>query len=157
MKPTTECCPPFDPTQWDNKTIEWTDKKFVKDRVFTLFYMPMNFGQVMKRIMKKVDASGATCKEGMCLGDHTSKWNMDVYVDVDKNVPDAENVSLTGKYYFKVYEGDFKEMGKWCKDYEATVLAQGMKPGKQLMWYTTCPKCAKKYGKNYVAILSKVN
>ncbi len=24
------------------------------------------------------------------------------------------------------------------------------------MWYTTCPKCAKKYGKNHVVILGAV-
>ncbi|MCK7469725.1 MAG: 60S ribosomal export protein NMD3 [Desulfomicrobium escambiense] len=24
------------------------------------------------------------------------------------------------------------------------------------MWYTTCPKCAKKYGKNYVAIVGAI-
>ena len=26
----------------------------------------------------------------------------------------------------------------------------------QYMWYTTCPKCAKKYGKNYVVILGQI-
>ena len=31
-----------------------------------------------------------------------------------------------------------------------------LKMGKGYMWYTTCPKCAKKYGKNYVVILSEV-
>jgi hypothetical protein len=25
------------------------------------------------------------------------------------------------------------------------------------MWYTTCPKCAKKYGKNYVVILAEID
>ena len=28
--------------------------------------------------------------------------------------------------------------------------------GKMYMWYTTCPGCAKKYGKNYVVIISEV-
>jgi hypothetical protein len=28
---------------------------------------------------------------------------------------------------------------------------------KWYMWYTTCPKCAKKYGKNYVAILAETD
>jgi len=27
---------------------------------------------------------------------------------------------------------------------------------KWYMWYTTCPKCAKKYGKNYVVIICQV-
>jgi hypothetical protein len=25
------------------------------------------------------------------------------------------------------------------------------------MWYTTCPKCAKKYGKNYVTIIAQID
>ena len=27
---------------------------------------------------------------------------------------------------------------------------------KMLEWYTTCPKCAKAYGKNYVVIIAEV-
>ncbi len=25
------CCPKFDPAPWDDKTFEWTNKKFIKD------------------------------------------------------------------------------------------------------------------------------
>ena len=153
---TTACCPPFNPDKWDNKTIEWTNRKFVKDRVCTLFYMPLNFGGKMKKLMKTLDASGTTMQDGMILTDHTSQWNMDIYLDVDKNVPGLENVTLSGRYYCKVYEGLFRDSGKWCKDYESALNTKGMKHDKLLMWYTTCPKCAKKYGKNYVVILSKL-
>lgn len=105
----TECCPKFEPAPWDNKIFEWTDKKFVKDKVFTLFYIPINFGKVITRMITK-----------------------------------------------KVYEGDFKETGKWCKDFADFAKAQGMQVKKMFMWYTTCPKCAKKYGKNYVVIVANV-
>jgi hypothetical protein len=27
---------------------------------------------------------------------------------------------------------------------------------KWYMWYTTCPKCAKKYGKNYVVVIAEI-
>ena len=49
-----------------------------------------------------------------------------------------------------------KNTGKWCKDYENIAKSKGFKIIKMFMWYTTCPECAKKYGKNYVAIISKV-
>ena len=39
-----ECCPKFNPEPWDGKTLEWKDKLFIKDKVFTFFYMPVNFG-----------------------------------------------------------------------------------------------------------------
>lgn len=150
------CCPPFAPAQWEDKLLEWNNKKFVKDSVFTLFYMPITFGKVMKRLDRKIRDANATIPDWLCLSDHTSKWNMDVYVAVDQNIPNAVNVSLSGKFYSKVYEGNFKETGNWCKDYESVVKSKGMGVKKWYMWYTTCPKCAKKYGKNYVAIVSEV-
>ena len=151
-----ECCPKFDPAPWDEKVLEWDNKKFIKDKVFTIFYMPVNFGSVIKKIMKKMDAVGAKSIAWMTLSDHTSKWNMDLYVAVDREISGVENASLSGKFFSKVYEGDFKNTGKWCKDFENIVKNKGMNVKKWYMWYTTCPKCAKKYGKNYVVVIGKI-
>lgn len=150
------CCPEFNPAQWDDKTFEWTNKRFIKDSVCTLFYMPVTFGKVMKRLDEKVTKAGAEIPDWLCLSDHTSKWNMDVYLAVDKEIPDAENTTLNGTFYCKVYEGPFKDTGKWGKDFEATIQSKGQTVKKLYMWYTTCPKCAKKYGKNYVAFIAQV-
>jgi hypothetical protein len=73
----------------------------------------------------------------------------------DKEIENAKNVSLSGTFFCKVYEGPYQDTGKWCKDFEALAADRGLKPKKWFMWYTTCPKCAKKYGKNYVAILAE--
>ena len=151
------CCPQFDPTSWNEKEFEWNNKIFVKDKVFTLFYMPMNFGAVIKRIMQKIKNAGAKTPDWMGLSDHTSKWNMDLYVAVDREVPGVENKTLSGKYASKVYEGSYKDTEKWCKDFENFVKKKNLSIEKWYMWYTTCPKCAKKYGKNYVVIIGKTN
>jgi len=151
-----ECCPKFDPTPWDGKTFQWENKRFIKAKVFTLFFMPINFGAVVKKLMAKIEKAGAKTPDWMGLSDHTSKWNMDLYLAVDREIPNAENVTLSGKFFSKVYEGDFKETGKWCKDFESYVKSKGMEIKKWYMWYTTCPKCAKKYGKNYVVIIAQV-
>jgi len=150
------CCPEFDPAPRDDKMFEWTNKRFLKDHVCTLFYMPLNFGKVMKRLNRQVTAADATMPDWLCLSDHTSRWNMDVYLAVDKEVPGAGNTTLSGKFYSKVYEGPFGNTGKWCKDYEALVKSKGLTIKKWYMWYTTCPKCAKKYGKNYVVLVGQV-
>ena len=42
------------------------------------------------------------------------------------------------------------------KDFEEYAKSKGVFISKWYMWYTTCPKCAKKYGKNYVVILVQV-
>jgi hypothetical protein len=151
-----ECCPKFDPAPWDDKLFQWDKKTFVKDKVFTFFHIPVNFGAVMKRLVPKVEKAGAMSPEAMCLSDHTSKWNMDIYLAVTRDVPDAANVTLSGRYLSKVCEGDFKKTGAWCKDFAALAEGKGLAVKKWYLWYTTCPKCAKKYGKNYVAIIGEV-
>lgn len=148
------CCPKFDPKPWNEKVFEWKNKKFVKAKVFTLFFMPVNFGAVISKLMQKVGNN--ISKDMVSLSDHTSKWNMNIYVAVDKEVEGVENVTLSGKYLSKVYEGDFKDTGKWCEDYKKYAESKKMKIKKWYMWYTTCPKCAKKYGKNYVVIIDEV-
>ena len=91
------------------------------------------------------------------LSDHTSPWNMDIYVAVDREIPGAENVTLSGKYYSRVYEGPFRDTGKWCKDFDSVAKSKGLAVKKMYLWYTTCPKCAKKYGKNYVVVIAEVS
>lgn len=151
-----QCCPKFDPSNWDGRLLVWTDKKFIRDRVFTIFHMPVNFGPVMKRLDVKVRSAGAAMPDWLCLSDHTSPWNMDLYLAVDKEIPGAENVAISGEFYCRVYEGPYNDTGKWCADFENIVKGRGMDIKKWYMWYTTCPECAKKYGKNYVAIIAKV-
>jgi hypothetical protein len=151
-----ECCPKFNPAPWDGKIFEWKDKKFIRDKVFTLFYMPMNFGSVMKRMNEKIENAGAKMQDWICLSDHNSQWNMNIYLAVDKEIPDAENTTISGKFLSKVYEGEFKETGKWCKDFDNYAKSKNLQIKKWYMWYTTCPKCAKKYGKNYVVIIGQI-
>ena len=152
----TGCCPPFDPTTRDDQIIEWHNKLFIKDKVFCILNMPANFGKVMTRIMSKANKHGATVPDAMCLSDHASAWKMNVFVAVDKKIPDLKTVKITGKFYYRVYEGDFRKTGEWISDFKKTSSEKHFSTGKMYMWYTTCPKCAKTYGKNYVVILSKI-
>ncbi len=158
-QPETEpiCCPEFHPEPWDDKVFEWKDKKFIKAGVCTLFYMPLNFGRVMIRLNKKVTESGATMPDAICLSDHMSMWNMNAYLAVDKDVRGVENTTLSGKFYSKVYEGPYRKTDVWIADFKKIAKSKGYGVKKWYMWYTTCPKCAKKYGKNYVAIVAQID
>ena len=151
-----DCCPPFDPGPWDDRVTNWENKTFIKEKVATFLYMPLNLGGVMRRLDKKVRAAGATVPDYLCLSDHTSKWNMDLYLAVDKNIPGAHNTTLSGQYLSKVYEGPFRDTGKWMKDFDALAQSKSLHVQKTYMWYTTCPKCAKKYGRNYVVVMGQI-
>lgn len=152
----TNCCPEFNPVPWEDQIFEWNDKQFVRSKVFTLFYMPVNFSSVMKKLDKQFKKADASIFNKLCLSDHTSRWNMDLYLEVDEKVPGTEPASLSGKFFSKVYEGPFRDTGKWCKDYEKFAKSKGYSILKWYMWYTTCPNCAKIYGKNYVVVICRV-
>jgi len=156
QKPEEICCPEFNPEPWDGKMLEWRNKPFVKAKVFTLYHMPVNFGAVMRKLNSKVEAAQASVPDWLCLSDHTSKWNMDLYLAVDKEVQGAENTTISGKFFSKVYEGPYKDAGKWARDFSAVVKSLDMQMKKQYTWYTTCPKCARKYGKNYVVMMAEL-
>lgn len=151
-----ECCPRFDPAPWNGKVITWENKRFVRDHVTSLFHIPLNYGAVMKRCDRMIRADGAGTATRMILTDENSLWGADVYVEVSKDVPNAKMTTLSGTFMTRVFEGPFRDMRKWIDDMKANVLANGKQIRKMYFYYTTCPNCAKKYGKNYVVILAEI-
>ena len=150
------CCPPFDPQPWDQSEIRWEEKTFVKDRVRCFFHIPINFGGVMKRNVALIEAAEAKAADMIVLADEDSPWGADVYISVAKDVPGARMASISGSFLSKVFEGPYKDVGRWMKQMNEHVESQGKKPSKIYTYYTTCPICAKKYGKNYVVLLAQI-
>ena len=156
-KTETGCCPIFNPKPWENKTVNFKGKLFVKDRVRSIFHIPLNFAQVMTRNMNKITKARALTKTQLVISDENSLWGADVYISTGKKIKDSKNVTIPGTFLSKVFEGPYKDMGKWIKSMEKYVSGKGKKMNKLYFFYTTCPKCAKVYGKNYVVLLAKIN
>jgi len=151
-----ECCPRFDPDPWNEKTITWEGKRFVRDHVTSLFHIPLNYGAVMARCIWKIRAADAGTAARVILTDENSLWGADVYVEASKDVPAAQMATISGTFMTKVFEGPYRNMRLWIDAMKAYVAANGKQIGRMYFYYTTCPKCAKKYGKNYVVILAEV-
>ncbi len=151
-----ECCPRFDPEPWDGKELLWQDKLFVKDRVQSFLHIPLNFGAVMKRNVGPIEAAGAYSETMVVLSDENSLWGADVYIGVTKDVPGVLMATLSGAFLCRVFEGPYRNMRKWIEETRVFVQSRGKSVQKLYFFYTTCPKCAKKYGKNYVAILARI-
>jgi hypothetical protein len=64
--------------------------------------------------------------------------------------------ALSGTFLTKVFEGPFVEAPSWAAQMQAYVAGRGQTIQKLYFGYTTCPKCAKAYGKNYVVLFAKV-
>ncbi len=152
----TGCCPRFNPEPWDEKEITWQDKIFLKDRVKSFLHIPLNFGSIMVKNMEKIAHAEALSPEPILLSDENSLWGADVYIAVSKEVPQAAMEKISGTFLTKVFEGPYKNAGKWAQQMKEYVKSKGRDLKKMYFFYTTCPKCAKHYGKNYVVMVAQV-
>ena len=153
----TGCCPRFNPEPWDEKEVTFQDKLFVKDHVRSFLHIPLNFGKVMARNMEKIEAADAHAgTDTIVLSDEKSLWGADVYIAVSKEVPGADMVGISGTFLTKVFEGPYKAAGRWVKEMKGYVQSKGAEIKRIYFFYTTCPKCAKVYGKNYTVILAMI-
>jgi len=152
----TGCCPRFDPGPWDEKEVTFENRLFVKDRVRSFLHIPLNFGKVMVRNMEKIQNAGALPPEPLMLSDENSLWGADIYIAVTKEVRGADMARISGTFLTKVFEGPYKDAGKWARAMTEYVKAKARHMKKMYFFYTTCPKCAEYYGKNYTVILAEV-
>ncbi|MBI5626439.1 MAG: hypothetical protein HY935_04465 [Nitrosomonadales bacterium] len=151
-----ECCPRFIPDPWNDKVITWENKRFVRDHVTSIFHIPLNYGAVMERNDRKIRAAGAATDSRIVLTDENSLWGADVYIEINKDVQSAKTATLSGTFMTRVFEGPYRSMRVWIDDMKVYVAKNGKQIRRMYFYYTTCPKCAKKYGKNYVVILAEV-
>jgi len=156
----TQCCPKFNPEPWDEREITWKDKLFVKDSMIQFMHMPLPgaFGKTVERMWKKIEDAGANpdIKDFLMLAYDPSPWKGELYINVTKEVPNAENVKFSGTYLTKVFDGPYNAVPKWIREMNRYVTQKGKKVKKYYFYYTTCPKCAEIYGNNYVVVFAEV-
>jgi hypothetical protein len=153
----TGCCEPFDPTPWKDKVTVWDNKVFVKDHVTSFLHIPLNMGEKIVKNLELIEKAGAKSPYQLMLTDEKSPWGSDIYIDVSKEVPGAEMTTLSGTFLTKVFEGPYKNAGKWAVEMKEYVKSKGKELKKMYFSYTTCPKCAKAYGKNYVVLFAQID
>jgi len=155
-----ECCPKFDPALWDEKEFIWKDKFFVKDTMAQFMHIPLPgaFGKTVTRMWKKITEAEAKTelRDFIMLSAESSPWRGELYINTTKEVPGAENVKLSGTYLTRVFDGPYNAVPGWIKEMDRYVTQKGKSVEKYYFYYTTCPKCAKKYGHNYVVAFAKV-
>jgi len=161
----TGCCEPFNAKPWQDpstgsgqvKEIIWKEKLFVKDHVTSFLHIPLNMGNKVIKNMALIEKANAKAPYQLMLTDEKSLWGADIYIDVSKKVPDAQMATLSGTFLTKVFEGPYQNVGKWAEEMRKYVENKGKKLKKLYFSYTTCPKCAKVYGKNYVVLFAQIN
>ncbi len=157
---TEVCCPEFDPTPWEGVTHHWVDKLFLCDSVPQLFHMPLPgiYGKTISNMWKKAEHLGIApeTKDFMLLSYDHSPWKSELYMSVTADSHEADIAMFNSNYISKVFDGPYKNVPTYLKTFESYLETSGQTAEKYYFYYTTCPKCAKKYGHNYIVILAKI-
>jgi len=151
------CCYRFNPEGWDGRHIHFDNKLFMRAKTKSAFHIPVDIGPVFTEAfdaIEKVDGFGEDAF--VILSRDLSAWKSEHLIAVTKDVPDHEMATLTGDFVTKVFEGPYKDAKKWCDETNAEVEASGHDAQEIYYFYTTCPKCSKTYGKNYVVAFAKL-
>jgi len=153
----TGCCPRFDPAGWDDQEFHFRDQPFVRGKTISFLHMPLNMGRMMTTTWRKIREAGAQSPDQfLLLSCDPSPWRGEHYFWVDKQVPGLDNVRLSGDFLTKVFNGPFRDAGKWAQEIEESARAKGRPMQRLFFYYTTCPKCAEHYGQNYVVAFAQV-
>lgn len=154
----TGCCAVPNVEEWDNQEVTFENKQFIRMHTRSFLYVPLNMSSVMTEIQRMADEAGVAMppNEAMTLSRDLSPWKAEHLYAVSKEVEGADNVVLHGEYITKVFEGPYKNIKNWYTSLQQYVTSKGKKPGNTYFFYTTCPNCAKHYGKNYVIGMTSV-
>jgi len=110
----------------------------------------------MVKNMELIKEEDALNPQPLMLSDEQSPWKSNIYIGVSKEVPGAEMEKISGAFLAKVFEGHYKNMRIWVEEMKNYVKSKDKEIKKMYFFYTTCPRCAKFYGKNYTVILAEV-
>jgi len=156
-KAETGCCPKFNPEGWDGQEIVLENKKFVKVKTKSFMHIPLNMGKVYTKACAMIEKEDAFPKDYyLILSIDPSPWKGEHYFAVEKDVPGLEMTALSGRFITKVVEGPYKDAPKFMKEMEEYLKSKDMTAKKMYFFYTTCPRCIKHYGKNYMVIFAEV-
>tara|TARA_E500000305_G_scaffold108073_1_gene109576 strand:- start:5697 stop:6263 length:567 start_codon:yes stop_codon:yes gene_type:complete len=154
---TTGCCPKFNPEGWDGQDLHFRDKPMVRAVTMSAMHVPLNMGRVFSRVQGHIEDAGAFDSDDcIVLTRDTSPWASEHYFSVGKPVENEEMTTLSGDFVTKVFEGPYREARNWYREMQELVRKRGGTSGDIYFFYTTCPRCAKAYGKNYVVGVAEI-
>jgi hypothetical protein len=154
------CCPPFNPELWEGKTHVWEKRAFIKDAIRTFLHMPLPSGinKMMMRAWKTIEVAGANPPpdDFIILTKDPSPWRSEYYFSVTRPVEGAQNTTISGTFISKAFDGPYRDVPKFMKLAKHAVEESGHKVKDLYIFYTTCPKCQKKYGHNYMVVFCEI-
>ncbi len=154
---TTGCCPKFNPEGWDAQELHFENKEFVRATTVSLMHIPINMGPVLNRVGHNIENANAHDPDNcIVLSRDISAWKAEHLFSVSNPVAQEESVSLSGDFITKVFEGPYHHAKNWHQEMKELARARGGEYDEVYFFYTSCPKCAKAYGRNYIVGVARI-
>lgn len=154
----TGCCPRFKPEGWDHRTLHFDKKPFLRATTRSAMHIPLNMGSVFTRVQSGIEAADAYDNtDYIVLSRDLSPWKAEHLFATSKDVPGEDSVTLSGEFVTHVFEGPYRNAKDWETEMRQMARDKGAEKDEVYFFYTTCPKCAKVYGKNYVVGVARVH
>lgn len=155
------CCPEFDPQPWKHARHDWDNKLFLKDSIPEFFHIPSRkrYAKTITKMWQKAEESGAAPdrKHFLLLAHDPTPFKGELYMAVTNDIPGEKVVPLSGIFYTHVFEGPYENVPRYIKEMDQYLSVLDKKANKYFVNYPYCPKCAEKYGHNYVVLFAKVD
>jgi hypothetical protein len=114
-------------------------------------------GRVFARVQKRIDTAAAQdAEQVLVLSRDLSPWESEHLFATSAPVPGEEMIALSGDFVTRVFEGPYRQAKIWEKELQEIAHRHGRDPARTFFFFTTCPSCARAYGKNYVVGVAEV-
>ena len=154
------CCKVFDPAQWNDKMHTWENKMFIRGTMPQILHFP--FPGMIRRIMNKLwklaaEAKAETKQEDfLMLTYDLSPWKCEFYMSVTRSVPGADNVSLSGTYFTKVFDGPYSRVPQYINEMDIFLTQNDMLAKKYYFHEAACPFCDRRYLVNNIVVFAEI-
>jgi hypothetical protein len=133
---------------------------FLKDSIPQIFHIPLpgSFAKAIGRMWKTAEKAGAAPdpKDFLLLTHDPSAFKAELYMAITREIAGCNIERLTGNFFSKVYEGSYGDVPQCLRKTDLYLAANVMVSKKYYINFPYCPKCAKKYGHNYIMVLAEV-
>jgi hypothetical protein len=150
----TNCCPRFRPEAWEGVELHLDAKPFARAETRSIMHIPVNFGRVFGRVMAKLEPDFDP-HDHIVLSRELSPWKAEHLFAHKTPLEGEEMATLSGTFITKTFEGPFSDAGKWDAEMRGLAKARGCDDPEVYFFHTTCPKCARVYGKSPVVGLAR--
>jgi len=121
--------------------------------------LPSMIGKKATRMWKAAEDANRTSarrEDVLLLFTDPTPFKSEIFLSVTGVVPGEDNVTISGSYVSKVFDGPYNAIPKYIKEMDRYLSEKGKRSKRYYVHYAYCPKCARKYSHNHMVLFAEV-